>query len=116
MQDGAPAHCTNDGKEFFLEKFIGRVISHGTDIAWPAHSLGINSLEFHCWALTQRQVYASNPSTTDEVIDIIKQYAAGCSENVLKWVALNVMKWAKLCLEANGGHFQHLLNKVLGSD
>ena len=33
MQDGAPAHCTNDAKEFLLEKFRGRVISRGTDIA-----------------------------------------------------------------------------------
>ena len=46
------------------------------DIAWPAHSPDINPLDYHFWALAQRQVYASNPSNIDEVIDIVKQYAA----------------------------------------
>ena len=58
------------------------MISRGTDIAWPDHSLDFNPLDFHFWALAQRQVYASNPSTIDEVIDIVKQYAAGCSEYI----------------------------------
>ena len=49
-------------------------------------------------ALAQRLTYASNPFTIDEVIDIVKQYAAGCSEDVLKRVTLNVLNRAKLCL------------------
>ena len=69
IQDGASAHCTNDAKEFILEKFRGRVISRRTDIAWPAHSPDINPLDFHFWTLAQRHVHASNPSTIDEVID-----------------------------------------------
>ena len=34
----------------------------------------------------QRQVYASNPSTINEVVAIVKQYAVRCSEDVLKRV------------------------------
>jgi len=46
----------------------------------------------------QRQVYASNPSTINEVVAIVKQYAVRCSEDVLKRVALNVLKRAKLVI------------------
>ena len=109
MQDGAPAHCTTAAKKFLVDKFRSRVISRGTDIAWPAHSPDLNPLDFHFWALAQRQVYATKPSTVDELIDIVKQYAAECREDVLKNVALNVLKRARVCLEQRGGHFQHLL-------
>ena len=62
-------------------------------------------MDFHFWALAQRQVYATKPSTADELIDVVKQYAAECREDVLKNVALNVLNWARLYLEQRGGHF-----------
>ena len=65
----------------------------------------LNPLNFHFWALAQRQVYATKPSTADELIDVVKQYAAECREDVLKNVALNVLNWARLYLEQRGGHF-----------
>ena len=46
MQGGAPAHCTTAAKEFLLYKFAGRVISRGTQIAWPAYSPDLNPLDF----------------------------------------------------------------------
>ena len=85
-------------EEFLVDKFRTRVISRGTDIAWPDHSPDLNSLDFHFWALAQRQVYATKPSTVYELIDVVKQYAAECPEDVLKNVALNVLKRARLCL------------------
>ena len=48
-------------------------------------------------------------STKFPKIDIVKQYAAECGEDVLKNIALNGLKRAKVCLEQRGGHFQHLL-------
>ena len=38
MQDIAPTHCTNDVKEFLLNKFQNQIISRGSSIIWPAHS------------------------------------------------------------------------------
>ena len=66
-------------------------------IAWPAHSPNLNPLDFHFWALAERQVYATKPSPVDELIDVFKQYAAECREDVLKNVPLNVLKRARLC-------------------
>ena len=88
MQDGAPAHCTKDAKEFLLEKFRGKVISRGIDIAWPAHSPDINQLDFHFWVLAQRQVYASNPlllmkswiSLNNMQLDAVRSFEDGSVE------------------------------------
>ena len=46
MQDGTPSQCTTAAQEFLLNKFGGRIISRGTQIAWPAHSPDLNSLDF----------------------------------------------------------------------
>ena len=108
MQDGAPVHCTTEVKDFLVDKFSDRVISRGTEIGWPANSPDLNPLDFYFWALAQREVYATKPSTISEVIDVVKQFASESSEEVLKNVALDVLERARLCLEVNGGHFQHL--------
>ena len=43
-------------------------------------------------------MYATKPSTVDKLIDVVKQYAAECREDVLKNVALNVLKRERVCL------------------
>ena len=73
------------------------MISRGT-LAWPAHSPYLNPLDFAFLALAQRKVYATKPSTVDEFIDVVKQYAAECQEDVLKNVAINVLKRVSVCL------------------
>lgn len=109
MQDGAPPHCTNLVKDFLLEKFQDRVISRGTPIIWPAHSPDLNPLDFHFWGVAQQQVYKEYPETIENLIDCVKSFAARYDSSVIERVAANVVKRAKLCLDANGGHFQHLL-------
>ena len=74
MQDGDPAHCTTATREFLLNKFGGRVISL-TQIAWPAHSPDLNSLDFYCWALVQKEAYSAKPTTVDELINIVKRFS-----------------------------------------
>ena len=76
------------------------VISREIDIALPAHSADLNPMDFYFWALTQRQVYATKLFTVDELINVVKKYAAECREDVLKNIALNVLKWVRLCLDS----------------
>ena len=109
MQDGAPAHCTNEAKTFLLEKFQGRVISRGTDRAWPAHSPDLNPLDFHFWSAAQRQVYRSKPENIDGLVQVVRDFAANYDQTTIKRVSANVLKRARICLRADGGHFQHLL-------
>ena len=109
MQDGAPPHCTNVAKSFLKEKFRGRVISRGTEFVWPAHSPDLNPLDFHFWAAAQKQVYLQKPESIEELIECVKQFSSSYDQETIRRVAMNVVKRARMCLRADGGHFQHLL-------
>ena len=99
----------SSAKDFLIEKFQDRVISRGTPIIWPAHYPDLNPLEIHFWGLAQQQVYQEHSETIESMIDCVKSFAARYDSSVIERVAANVVKRAKLCLDANGGHFQHLL-------
>ena len=109
MQDGAPPHCTTLAKEFLIEKFQGRVISRGTPITWPAHSPDLNPLDFYFWGEAQQEVYREQPESIESLVQCVKRFAETREASTIERVAENVLKRAKMCLEANGGHFQHLL-------
>ena len=109
MQDGAPVHFTTEAEKFLSETFRGRVISRGTDNAWPAHSPVLILLDFYFWAVVQRRVYVAKPSTIAELINVVKQFPSEINEEVLENVALKVLDRARLCLQVNGGHFQQLM-------
>ena len=70
---------------------------------------GLNPLDFHFWGVAQQQVYQEYPEAIQSLIDCVKSFAAWYDSSVIERIAANVVKRAKLCLDANGGHFQHLL-------
>ena len=94
---------------FLLEKFQGRVISRGATIAWPAHAQDLNPLDFHFWGENQQQVYREQPESIESLIRCVKSFAATFETPTIERVAANVLKRAKMCLDAKGGHFHHLL-------
>ena len=99
MRNGATAHCTTAAKEFLLNKFEGRVLSRGTQNAWSAHFLDLNTLE----------IYYAKPTTVNELTNVAKRFSEEHRENVLHSVALNVLKRANLYVQQNRGRFQQLL-------
>ena len=109
MQDGVPSHYINDVKEFLLNKFQYRVISRGTSIIWPVYSPDSNSLDFYFWGETQSKVCYQHPEDINSLTECVKDFAVGYDKTTLRRVAQKVLKRTRLCLRANGGHFQHLL-------
>ena len=109
MQDGAPPHCPNAAKKFLLNKFKWPVISRGTAVSWPVHTPDLNPLDFHFWGEAKQQVYCEQPQNIEELIECVKKFAAAYGSSTIRRVAENVVKRAKLCVDANGGHFQHLI-------
>ena len=108
MQDNTTVHCATDSKKFLAENFRGRVISRGTDNAWPAHSTDLNPIYFHFWAVAQRRVYEAKLSTIFDLINVVKQFVSEISEEVPENVAQDVVDRARLCLQVNGDNFQQL--------
>ena len=83
-------------KQFLLDKFHICAISRGTDIIWPEHSPDLNPLDFYFWASAQKEVYAQKPETIDSVIECVRGFAEACNEDIVRRVAGNVLKRARL--------------------
>ena len=96
-------------KEFLIEKFQGRVISQGSPITWSAHSPDLNPLDFHCWGEAQLDMCREEPESIESLVQCVKRFAETYEASAIERGAKNVLKRAKMYLEANGGHLQRLL-------
>jgi hypothetical protein len=83
-----------------------RTVSKGL---WPPHSPDLSSCDFYLWGYLKGKMYENNPKTIDELKENIHRSIEAININVLRKVSLNVISCAKKCVEAQGGHFQHLL-------
>ena len=54
-------------------------------------------------------IFKEKPNSIDSLVQCVKSFAEGYSQETISRVSKNVLKHATLCLEAGGDHFQHLL-------
>ena len=73
MPDDSPPHCT---KEFLVNKFRNRVISHGTAINWSAYYPDLNPLDFSFRGEAQNKACRYRPKNIEGLIDCVKSFAA----------------------------------------
>jgi hypothetical protein len=107
QQDGATCHTSHHSLTRIHETFTEeRTVSKGL---WPPSSLDLSSCHFYLWGYLKGKVYENNPKTVDELKENIRRSIEAIDFNVLRKVSLNVISLAKKCVEAKGGHFQHLL-------
>ena len=113
MQDGATCHTTQMVLGYLRapERFGDRIISRHTRIPWPACSPDLNPLDYSFWGQCERQIALKKPKGRDEIIRVVNEYAASLSEELIRSMTNNIIKRARLCVDQNGGHFEHLLNK-----
>ena len=53
-----------------------------------------------------------NPTTIQELKEVVENFARGVSKETLLTIADNFMKRAQFCYRENGGHFEHLLKRL----
>jgi len=111
MQDGASPYCTNEVLKSLQDKFHGRVISRRTEHPGPAHSPDLNPMDFYFWSAAQKEVFAEKTGSINSLVQCIEGFAEDCSEETIKNVCKNVLKRARLCIQAGGGHFQQLMQR-----
>jgi hypothetical protein len=89
--------------------FDDRIISKNL---WPPQSPDLTPPDFFLWVYLKETVYKNSPCT---LVDL-KRNTEGVkkipSETLLR-VSQNMCQWVNLCIQENGGHFQHLLWKSL---
>ena len=90
-----------------IQSFIGdRVISKGL---WPPRSPDLTQPDCFLWGYLKGRVYRNKPRTVDALKANITEEILTVTSEVMARTFQNMARWVQSCLDANGGHFQHML-------
>ena len=107
QQDGAPAHTSQRTQEWlaintpdFIEKDD-----------WPPNSPDLNPLDYCVWGLmlAAYQKYRPKPSTKAELEVVLQIIWDNISQQSIDKAILGFRKRLRVCVNADGGHFEHVL-------
>ncbi|KAJ4433473.1 hypothetical protein ANN_15776 [Periplaneta americana] len=111
LHDRAPAHFSRTARRYLDRRFPDRWIGRGGPIAWPPRSSDLNPLDFYLWGHLESLVYSSPVPDLESVRNRI----VACSEDIRNtpgvWdrVRRSMRHRCEVCIQAGGGHFEHLL-------
>ncbi|PNF24078.1 hypothetical protein B7P43_G04706 [Cryptotermes secundus] len=112
QEDGATAHTARASVTLLRAKFSGWLISLRGDIPWAAHSPDLTPYlsfcNFYLWGNLKGEVYKNNTSTSEALQYEITCVISSITMDKLQKVSDNLFMQCKACLQAEGGHFQHL--------
>jgi hypothetical protein len=109
QHDGAPAHYGEDVRQWLNATYPGRWIGRGGPIAWPLRSPDLTPMDFFLWGHLKEQVYAIPPRTIEDLVARFKAAVTTVDGSMLRRVRENSVPRTAVCLEMDGGRFEHLL-------
>ena len=87
-------------------KFPGRLISNKSDFVWPPRSPDLNPCHFFLWASMKEEIHRAQPGSTEDVKQMIREFLASISEDLLQRVTNQFMSRVRRCIAAHGGVFE----------
>ena len=106
QQDGATSH-TSHASIAEIQSFFGdSVISKGL---WPPRSPDLTPFDYFLWGYLKGRVYRNKPRPVDALKANITEEIQEVTADVLARTFQNMVRRVQSCLDANGGHFQHML-------
>ncbi|KAJ4439355.1 hypothetical protein ANN_07477 [Periplaneta americana] len=118
LHDGAPAHFSRTACRYLDRRFPDRWIGRGGPIAWPPRSPDLNPLDFYLWGHLKSLVYSSPVPD----LESLRNRIVACSEDIRNtpgvWdhVRRSMRHRCEVCIQAGGGHFEHLLRIEIPHD
>lgn len=110
QQDGAPAHTAHVARDV-VDEWFGGLIGIGGFLEWPARSPDLNPLDYFLWGFIKTFVYDQNPPESLEELQqkFEEAVAALTPEMIRRATHEQFIRRLEACIEADGGHFEHLL-------
>jgi len=106
QQDGETSH-TSHASMAEIQCFFGdRVISKGL---WPPRSPDLTSPDYLLWGYLKGRVYQNKPRTANALNGNITEEIQTVTLDALVRNFQNMARRVQSRLDANGGHFQHML-------
>lgn len=109
QHDGASPHRSRRVQQFLHRLFPHKFIGLGGHVEWCPRSPDLTSPDFFLWGFIKNVVYAEILTTRDNMIDRIRNCCNSIPRNVLLETARNFERRIQLCIQNEGGIFEHLL-------
>lgn len=111
QQDGAPCHNARIATNHLNRKYNQRWIGTNGPIKWPPRSPDLTPLDFFLWGYLKNTVYDCHhpPRTLQELQARIVAACEGLDSETIRRAVGSIRTRAAMCLQENGGHFEHLL-------
>ena len=106
QQDGATSHTSHASMAEIQSFFGDRVISKGI---WPPRSPDLTQPVNFLWRYLKGRDYQNKPRTIDALKANITEEIPAVTVDVLARAFQNMARRVQSRLDANGGHFQHML-------
>jgi len=106
QQDGATSHTSHASMAEIQSFFSDRVTSKGL---WPPCSPDLMPPDYFLRGYLKGRVYQNKQRTTDALKANITEEILAVTADVLARTFQNMACRVQSCLDANGGHFQHVL-------
>jgi len=106
QQDGATSYTSHASMAEIQSFFDDRVISRGL---WPPRSPDLTPPNYFLWGYLKGRVFQNKPRTIDVLKAYITEEIQAVTVDVLARIFQNIARRVQSFLEANGGHFQHVL-------
>lgn len=108
QHDGCPAHYARNVREYLDNQFPARWIGRGGPFAWPPRSPDLTVLDFYLWGRVKETVYTTRPTTREDMILRIQNAIQSISVAEIETAVSSTRRRFDMCIENNGGHFEHL--------
>ena len=107
QQDGAPAHTARQTQMWLAANCPDFIRKD----EWPPNSPDLNPMDFCVWGmmLAAYQKHRPKPTTKAELKVVLQEIWDSLSQNSIDRAILGVRKRLRACVEADGGHFEHVL-------
>ncbi|XP_066582721.1 uncharacterized protein [Prorops nasuta] len=112
QHDGAAPHNAATAKGVLHRKFPGKWIGRGGPIPWPARSPDLNPLDFFFWVALKEKVYTGRHLMRDqeELAARLNVAITEITPEMVATVQANLLRRARACIDAEGGHMEHIYN------
>jgi hypothetical protein len=109
QHDSAPPHFSRRAREILDQQYPDRWIGRGGPRNWPARSPDLNPLDFFLWGYVKNVVYRHPIDTEEKLRGRIQEAFATITPEMVTNSKRSLLRRARLCLQMNGGHFEHSL-------
>ena len=79
------------------------------EFPWPARSPDLSPLDYFLWGYVKENVFKRQLADIEILKEIVQEVVSSIDQDVLRAVMANFEKRINLCIEQQGGHFEHLL-------